>query len=172
MYFPTLPKSMHALMHRVDGAIDKRTATFIDVGCGKGIALLVASQYAFAKIIGVEFSSDLAEVARKNVRNYRGPRVTRNIDVHCMDATDFEFPAGPLLVYFFNPFDKPVMERVLQNLTASLNSSPREAIVICDRLHDRDLVSEYLRPGQRDVFLGFSIYSGLNPVVARSSSAA
>lgn len=164
MYFPTLPKSMHALFGRLKD-LDPLT-TFIDVGCGKGIALLVASCYPFKKIVGVEFSRELCRIANQNLANYRGTRSSKNVDVLCMDATEYTFPDGNLLVYFYNPFDKPVMEKVLKNLTVSLAREKREVTVICDRLHDRELVTNYLHPQKCDIFLGFSIYSQLKPAIS------
>lgn len=161
MYFPTLPKSLHSLFGRLKH-LDPLT-TFIDVGCGKGIALLVASRYRFKKIVGVEFSRELCQIANRNLANYRGPRSSTNVEVLCIDAAEYAFPDGKFLLYFFNPFDKPVMEKVLNNLVVSLATETREVTVICDRLHDRELIVSYLHPQKCDVFLGFSIYSQLEP---------
>ncbi len=160
MYFPILPKSMHAVLNYLqERGLDPATATFIDMGSGKGIALLVASGYPFRKIVGVEFGKELAEIARRNIAEYRGMRRPKNIEVLCMDAAEYAFPAGALVVYFFNPFARPVMEKVLKNLAASLREEPRAVTVICDRLHDRELVEQHLNPEKREVFLGFSFYS-------------
>ena len=162
MYFPILPKSMNAILNYLQAqGLDAATTTFIDMGSGKGIALLVASGHPFRKIVGVEFCRDLCRIAERNIAEYRGMRRPKNVEVLCMDATEYVFPAGPLAVYFFNPFGKPVMERVLKNLAASLRETPRPVTVICDRLHDRELVEQYLNPEKRDVFLGFSFYSKL-----------
>ena len=40
--------------------------TFVDLGCGKGRPLLVASEYPFREIIGVELSASLAKIAQRN----------------------------------------------------------------------------------------------------------
>jgi hypothetical protein len=42
-----------------------------------------------------------------------------------MDARDFDFPHGPLVVYLFNPFPEPVLAAVLDRLRQSLAKSPR-----------------------------------------------
>src|SRR6476646_1262783 len=44
--------------------------TFIDLGCGKGRVLLMASDYPFQKIVGVEFMPDLVGAAQKNIAGY------------------------------------------------------------------------------------------------------
>ena len=46
--------------------IDKKDI-FVEVGCGKGRVLLIASRYNFNKIIGIEFSPELVDIARSNV---------------------------------------------------------------------------------------------------------
>jgi SAM-dependent methyltransferase len=40
---------------------------FVDVGAGKGRALLLASELPFRKIIGVELSAELSSMAQNNV---------------------------------------------------------------------------------------------------------
>jgi hypothetical protein len=161
-YFSTLPKSMHGLFrHLGSGQIQDRT--FIDVGCGKGLPLLVASQYPFKKIIGVEFSSELQKRALQNIQEYRGSKLCKDLEVLCMDAAEFAFPAGPLTVYFFNPFQKPVMEQVLKNLALSIQQEQQDVTVVCDTLHDPTLFGAYLNPQESDTFLGFSLYSQLRP---------
>lgn len=131
-YFPTLPKSMHVVLDNL-GAIDPST-TFIDIGSGKGLILLVAACYPFRKIIGVEFSIELHRIAEQNARRYRGPRRCSNTEIVCMDAADFRFPAGPLMIYFFNPFQRPVMERVLNNLASSVLQNENEITLVFDKL--------------------------------------
>ena len=44
--------------------------TFIDIGAGKGRGLLVASEYPFRKVIGIELNSPLAGIARANVAHW------------------------------------------------------------------------------------------------------
>ena len=105
--------------------------TFVDFGCGKGKALLVASAFPFDKIIGVELSPDLKAVAAENVRRYKGKaQQCRSLEVVGMDAAEFPLPASPLVCYFYNPFKEQVMMRVLKNIEGSLHKHPRELIII------------------------------------------
>jgi predicted RNA methylase len=41
--------------------------TFVDIGSGKGRALIIAAEYAFKRIIGVEYSPSLATICRRNL---------------------------------------------------------------------------------------------------------
>ena len=48
--------------------ISRREYEFVDVGCGKGRALIFAAEMGFRKVTGVEISPMLAEVASKNLK--------------------------------------------------------------------------------------------------------
>jgi SAM-dependent methyltransferase len=96
--------------------------TFIDIGAGLGRAVMIASLYPFQQGIGVEMNPDLVKQARDNLAIWkRTPRACSQIDVTAADATEFLWPRSPLVIYMFNPFEKPVMERLLLSLDNALN---------------------------------------------------
>ena len=85
---------------------------FIDIGAGTGKACCVASGEAqFEKIIGIDFSRPLLEVAERNRLSLGDPRV----QFYYMDALSFTFPAQNNLIFMFNPFDGVLLERVINN---------------------------------------------------------
>jgi predicted RNA methylase len=88
--------------------------TFVDVGCGKGRALVVAATYPFKKIVGVEYSPELAGVCRQNLAKRQ---IEDRCEVAVGDAVDYVFPIGDVLAFFYNPFGEVVHLRVLDNLT-------------------------------------------------------
>jgi SAM-dependent methyltransferase len=99
--------------------------TFIDLGSGKGRVLLMAADYPFQRIVGVEFMPDLCRAAEKNIAAYSSDRQQcRDIETVCMDARDFQLPAGPLVVYLFNPFSESTFAHVLENLRHSIEYVP------------------------------------------------
>lgn len=103
---------------------------FVDLGSGKGRALLIASEHPFKKIIGVEFASELNEIAQENIKNYRSrSRKCRDIQSIHQDAANFIFPNEPIFLYIFSPFGEEVLSLVVQNLENSLTASPREIYV-------------------------------------------
>ena len=98
--------------------------TFVDYGCGKGRTLLLASEWRFREIVGVEFSSALCGVAERNVRAFaQCNEQHHNIRIECIDARDYELPSGPMVLYFYNPFDAAILSIVLENLARSLSPS-------------------------------------------------
>jgi SAM-dependent methyltransferase len=106
--------------------IDLAGATFIDMGSGKGRALLLATAYHFKQIIGVEFAAELHHLAEANMASLAAtgksdPRITL---IHG-DATTYPLPDGPLVLYFFNPFDSEVMRPIAEMVMTSWRDTPR-----------------------------------------------
>lgn len=105
--------------------------TFIDIGSGKGRMLLLASEFPFRKIVGVEMRPDLHDQALENVRRVRQPKAKCS-EIECLleDATRYDFPPGKLVVYLFNPFSVDVMRQVLRRLDQSVEQNPREIVLV------------------------------------------
>ncbi len=127
-YFATEPWLFEQIMQAIPA--DFSQFTFIDLGSGKGRVLLMASDYPFQQIVGVEFMAELHRVAIKNVTSYSNDRQRcRCIETLCVDARDFQFPSDPLLVYLFNPFSESTFAQVLQNLRQSIEQVPRPVYI-------------------------------------------
>lgn len=107
------------------------TFTFVDLGCGKGRPLLVASEFPFRNIVGVELSPSLVEIARANVavmeKRYPGRTAVR---VEVGDAGTFRFPSGNVVLFLYNPFGKELMTKVVAEMEAALAAEPRFIYVI------------------------------------------
>jgi SAM-dependent methyltransferase len=131
--------------------IDYSRFTFIDFGSGKGRVLILASEFPFAKVVGVEFSRELVEIARANIDRVREQdQKVRNIELVCGDMAAYEPPASPLVAYFYNPCGPSVMSAVLDRLRESWLRSPR------------DLLAIYVHPEHREVFDGSGFWSALD----------
>jgi len=117
-YFGVAPSVFHEMIARwrrskPAGAIDE--FTFIDIGAGMGRALLLASEFPFRAVIGVELNPRLARMARKNVAHWKAAGLaSAPIKVVCSDAVGFKLPPGPCVVFMFNPFEAPVMRRLVK----------------------------------------------------------
>jgi SAM-dependent methyltransferase len=104
---------------------------FMDFGAGKGRTALLASEFPFRRVVGVEFSQELVDVARANAARFRsGAQRCHDIEFLCLDAVDIEIPADPVVLFFYNPFGEPVMHRVMERVCASLDRNPRPAYVV------------------------------------------
>lgn len=110
--------------------------TFVDMGSGKGRTLIAAAERGYRKVVGVEFAADMHDVAMANLAR-RGGR-TGNVELVLGDAGELPVPAGPLVVYFNNPFTEPVMSRVLENLGASYHRDRRPMVLAYQQLAEDD----------------------------------
>jgi hypothetical protein len=127
-YFASEPWLFDEIMQALP--VDHSQFTFVDLGAGKGRALLMASDYPFRRIIGVECVPELHRAAQKNIAGYSSDRQRcRCIEALCMDARDFEFPPEPLAVYLFNPFSEPTFAAVLEKLRRSFEQAPRAVYI-------------------------------------------
>jgi SAM-dependent methyltransferase len=111
-------------------AIDYRQYTFIDLGSGKGRALLLAAEFPFARIVGVELLPELHAVAVRNTQQFRAGAERERIELWCGDARRFAFPSGPLLVFLFDPFPEHVLEEVMANLRQALVQEARPLLLV------------------------------------------
>lgn len=94
-------------------------STFVDVGCGMGRAILLAMQYSFKQIVGIELCGSLYEVARENLSAVRNlPARCRDVRLIRGDARKARFPRGALVVFLFNPFDGDALDAVLDRIAA------------------------------------------------------
>lgn len=104
---------------------------FVDYGCGMGRAAIIASERAFRRIIGLEIAPSLAEIARRNMAIVAREFPERPaVEIIEGDAVDFELPLDPLVLFFFQPFERPVLRAVLDRLERSLANAPRPAILL------------------------------------------
>lgn len=112
-------------------SLDWPRFTFVDVGSGKGRALLLASRFPFRRIIGVELSPELSKTAAENILKFRAPwQRCRNIEAVNADAESFVYPSEPLVLYLYHPFLAPVLKRCLANLSRALSAEPREVYLL------------------------------------------
>lgn len=103
---------------------------FLDFGCGKGRVLLQAAARPFRKVIGVELSPELAEIARRNIAGSLLSLKCQNIEVVVADAMNYRVPDDVTVVYFFNPFQGEIFAGALAQILASLRRRSREITVI------------------------------------------
>jgi hypothetical protein len=128
-YQPTEPGFFHPMLQALE--IDFSKFTFIDLGSGKGRVLLMASDYPFRRILGVELLPPLDQIAVENLKKYSSPaQRCFAIESLCEDARSFEFPLEPTVLYLFNPLPEEGLSAAMQNLAASLRAYPREVYVL------------------------------------------
>jgi hypothetical protein len=100
--------------------------TFLDFGAGKGRAMLVASEFSFHQIIGIELNPTLADIAQLNLDRWIASHAADTtapplapIHLYEQDALTFDLPGTPTLAFLFHPFEAPVLKLLLRRIEAS-----------------------------------------------------
>lgn len=128
-YQPTEPGFFDEMLSAVPASA--AGFTFVDLGSGKGRTLMMASDYPFRRILGVELLPELNRVACENLQSYKSEKQRCfAIESVCADARDFQFPDEPLLVYLFHPLPEAGLRIVVGNLEASLERNRRPVFVL------------------------------------------
>ena len=98
-----------------------REFTFVDIGCGKGRVLMLASNHPFRRVLGIELSPSLVQRARENLGRWTArPHPCDCIEVIESDVLDFALPDGPLLLYLYHPFEAELFGQWVHFLAAQL----------------------------------------------------
>lgn len=125
-YEPSRAPQFRLALSRFDLPRDGR---FVDLGCGKGRALVMALEQGFESVLGVEIAAELAAHAERTVAR-RTRRRRGRAEVRHGDAGTYAFAPEDRVVFLYNPFDHVVLSRVLDNLRASLAAHPRDVRVV------------------------------------------
>ena len=104
---------------------------FVDLGSGKGKVLLLAAEYGFTRIVGVEFSPSLHAIAQANIGRYKSVCARKcSIDSVCQDAADWPIPSEKLVLFLYGPFHEPVFRSVVARLRQSLETHDRPVFLV------------------------------------------
>lgn len=132
-YQPTDPALFREMLDALQQHANLNFAdfSFVDLGSGKGRTLLMASDFPFRRIVGVELLPSLHEIAKQNLSQYKSDsQISFALEAICADAATFPFPDGPLVIYLFNPFPESGLRHVMANLRKSLAANVRHAYVL------------------------------------------
>jgi len=158
---------------------------FVDIGSGKGRALMLASAYPFKRCIGVELDPDWHAIAQKNLTLWHSPsqRCT-DLRVFCADATTFDYPREDLFISYYNSLGPQGLVKLLDNLKQSVASHPRRIVFLYSCQDDGDEVVKHALlhvwgtqgdtihrwgPGGRNPNAPYPIYDGKFPFAVYSN---
>lgn len=113
---------------------------FLDMGSGMGRVVLQAADYRPRRVIGVELSEELSEIARENLVRNRHRLKTQDVELITSDALEYEIPDDVTIVFFNNPFTGDVFAAVMQKLIASLDRNPRRMRIVYRNPLEHDAV--------------------------------
>ncbi len=139
-YEPTPVRDFAQFMNAL--CVEFTKSTFVDIGSGMGRVVLLAARYPFKQILGIELSPALHEVAVQNLKRWVDPRQRcKDIRLVRADASTFDFPAGNLVVYLYNPFREPLLTALLEKILASRRIA-REVVLCYHTPAEREAIDE------------------------------
>jgi SAM-dependent methyltransferase len=129
-YYAIAPSILDALIDlwlQTDPPLPIDRYSLLDVGAGKGRAILTAAQHPFHQVVGVELNPSLAAIARANIRAFtQSPAASPLAPVTLLegDALEVPLPETPTVVTLFHPFEAPVLRRFVARLEQHFAQRP------------------------------------------------
>jgi SAM-dependent methyltransferase len=128
MYAGSQPSIVRAALNALPPMTN---ATFLDVGCGKGRPLLVATEFPFRTVIGVELSPGLGAIARANAAIVAARHPARApVRIEIGDATEYPLPPGDLVVFFYNSFGAPLVAKLVSAVERAIAAANRQVYFV------------------------------------------
>ena len=129
-YQPTRVILLRKLFNNIKSMIPA-DSVFVDLGCGKGRVLLIASEFGFSEVRGVEFVHELCKITRNNCAVYKSKTGVRSeFQIIESDVVNYVIKNDENVFFMFNPFNEEVLSRVFDNIITSLYIQPRRILII------------------------------------------
>ncbi len=137
-YYGIAPSILRSLLelwqHRTAPPFPLDRYTFLDIGAGKGRAMLVAAESPFQQVLGVELNPHLADISERNFQLAAFPSALANgapellspVSLLRGDALEMPFPETPTLLHLFHPFEAPLLRKLLGRIETAFLSRPRQ----------------------------------------------
>ena len=138
MYQPTCSIPLRKLLRKLNIPPGR---VLVDLGCGKGIVLMVAAEFGFKEARGIEVSPLLYDIALKNCSIYKEKTETKtDFAIVMSDVIDYGLNDDEDVFYLYNPFDEYVLWQVLENIMVSLQRRNREILIIYRNAVDASII--------------------------------
>ncbi len=132
IYMTSYGGSQPSILRRTLRAIpDLDRSVFLDLGCGKGRATVVATEFPFRRIIGVELAPSVVPFARANAERigWQFPERTP-IEVIEGDALATAIPDGQVVIFFYHPFFRALMKKIVAKMENALKGKEERRIFV------------------------------------------
>jgi SAM-dependent methyltransferase len=119
---------------------------FLDIGSGKGRALILAAEAGYRKVIGVEYASELNDIAHTNIVRVRDRFPNTEFVLSEGDALAYDIPEEVDVIYLFNPFDEEATRGLLRSVKPVFEREKRIDLVYVHPIHCQVLQQELGEP--------------------------
>ena len=129
------------------------TDVFVDLGSGKGRALLIAGRLPYGGVVGVDLDAELARLAQSNVDRARPKMRAGVIKCETGNVLDWPFPDDASTVFLYNPFRGQTFRSAMARIFDSFDRNPRPIHIVYEHPWEHDwlvstgrVVVENVRP--------------------------
>jgi hypothetical protein len=129
------------------------TDVFVDLGAGKGRALLIAGRLPYGSVVGVDLDVGLAQLAQSNVDRARQKMRAGAIKCESANVLDWAFPDDVSTVFLFNSFVGQTFRSAMAGIFDSFDRNPRPIHIVYEHPWEHDwlvstgrVVVENVRP--------------------------
>lgn len=110
---------------------DRELYTLVDIGCGKGRPLIVASELSFHAVTGVELSATLVATARRNAATIQERFPARPaITVIHGNALQWRPSSDRLVLFYYHAFSREVLTTFIRSLERDLAEREMHAFFV------------------------------------------
>jgi SAM-dependent methyltransferase len=116
---------------------------FLDIGSGAGRMACAAARFRFGRVIGLEISPALVELAKNNILSLKGRQSA--CEMLCTDALHYVIPEDVTIIFMYNPFEGSIFESMLRQIVDSYDRKPRRLRLVYANPREHHAVVNYGR---------------------------
>lgn len=97
----------------------------LDIGCGKGGALIAFNDFGYEDVDGIEIMEELCNTAKYNIK-----KMGLTCNVECKNALEYKNYDKYNLYYMYDPFKGEAFSKVIHLIENSVIRKPRRAVIV------------------------------------------
>lgn len=120
------------MLEKLLGAFRNQSSytSIVDLGCGKGRAMVASAYFGFTNITGIDFAKELCEEAILNMQKVQSTFPGISWNVIYANVLDYTIMPGDSVFFMFNPFVEETLNFFLDRLEESCRLFPRKTYFI------------------------------------------
>ncbi len=103
---------------------------FVDLGSGKGKALLIAGLLPIGRVVGIELDDELARRSEQNIERARARLRAGDVSTVQANVLQWPIPDDTSIVFLYNPFVGETFHAALTRVLESYDRRPRDLHVV------------------------------------------
>lgn len=110
--------------------VPKPTDVFVDLGSGKGKALLIAGRLPYRRVLGVEIDEKLSQYANRNIKLAQPRLRAHEVDSITASVLEWPIPDETSVVFMYNPFTGHTFQSAIEKIFESYDHRPRDLHIV------------------------------------------